>query len=57
MSKLIEAAAEFLSRDTSTKGNEFTEAMHPMKKKMEIEAMHPMKKKMGEAMHPMKKKM
>jgi hypothetical protein len=35
MSKLVEAAAEFLSRDTSTKGNEFSEAMHPMKKKME----------------------
>ena len=42
MSKLVEAAAEFLARDTSTKGNEFSEAMHPMKKKME--AMHPMKK-------------
>jgi len=68
MSKLVEAAAEFLSRDTSTKGNEFSEAMHPMKKKME--AMHPdgmhrmpdgtmMKnsdhKKKMEAMHPMKK--
>lgn len=53
MSKLVEAAAEFLSRDTSTKGNEFNEAMHsmspmsPMKKKMEMEAMAPMKKKMA----------
>ncbi len=37
MSKLVEAAAEFLSRDTSTKHNheEVSEAMHPMKKKME----------------------
>lgn len=37
MSKLVEASAEFLSRDTSTKGNhrEFSEAMNPMKKKME----------------------
>lgn len=41
MSKLIEAAVEFLARDTSTKGNEFSEAMHPKKK---MEAMHPMKK-------------
>ena len=38
MSKLVEAAAEFLARDTSTKGNEFSEAMHPMKKgKKEME--------------------
>lgn len=67
MSKLVEAAAEFLARDTSTKGNEFSEAMHPKKK---MEAMHPdgmhrmpdgtmMKnsdhKKKMEAIHPMKK--
>jgi hypothetical protein len=54
MSKLVEAASEFLGRDTFNKGDhrDFSEAMHPMKKKME--AMHPMNKKM-EAMHPMKK--
>lgn len=37
MSKLVEAASEFLGRDTFNKGDhrDFSEAMHPMKKKME----------------------
>jgi ribosomal 30S subunit maturation factor RimM len=57
MSKLVELAAEFLKGDFSGKQpREVSEAIHPMKKKMEMEMMNPMKKKM-EAMNPMKKKM
>ena len=48
MSKLVEAAAEFLKGDFSGKQpREVNEAMRSMKKKME--AMNPMKKKMGMA--------